>query len=771
MMNKRISSVGFLALVFIGLTVAGQQVPKTVDLGASEVAEPKAPAWLGADGKWQDPSGGKGPPLFTRDILPIFMKSGCNAGDCHGAARGKDGFMLSLFGYDPGGDHYRLMEEYPNRRVNLANPARSLLLEKAVGAVTHSGGELFTKDDESYAIIRDWIAAGAPRDAADAADVTGIRVMPKELEFTGTDGSQPTKVLATYSDGSERDVTRWALFLSSNEAVVSIDEQGVVKPNRPGGAHVFARFSRFTEGAEMIVLPKEPIAWNPPKANNYIDELVFGKLKKLQVHPSELSSDGHFLRRVSIDLVGELPTVAEYEAFVASNDPNKRAVVIDELLAREDFAELWTAKWSEWLRIKTDTNVERGTAPKAGWIYFYWLRDQFINDEPFNDVFSALLTGTGSNVRNPVANFYTMIPQSSRIEPATLGKDIAQVTMGMNISCAECHNHPFDRWTMDDYYSWTSFFTGIQRKKGRQSKEMLISVNVDAKPAMHKLHGQPMPHRFLGGDAPEVTDTDARKVLAEWLTSTDNRLFRRNLANRTWAHFFGRGIVEPVDDVRISNPPSNEALLEELGRRLAKDHKYRLRGLVRDICNSTTYQLSAGTNESNRSDNEFFSHATLRRPRADVLFDCINQAMDYTPRIRRSAYTKAVDLFEGGAMDNYNAYFFSTFGQARRESICVNETSNEANLAQSLHLMNGTTIQKGLHHNRLIDTLYKEHKDEPKAIIRAIFIRSLSREPTDEEVSAMMAEVPDTKDARALKTYYNGVFWAVLNSSEFLFNH
>ena len=664
-----------------------------------------------------------------------------------------------------------LLKNIPIVELTLPNQRKVLFLEKAIGSVTHSGGELFTKDDESYAIIRDWIAAGAKRDPVDAPTVTGIEVTPKVIEYSKVGGIKPTQVIATYSDGAKRDVTRWCLFMSSNEAVVSIDDQGKVTANRSGGAHIFARFSRFTEGAEIVVLPEKPIEWNPPKAANYIDDLVYGKLKKLQIHPSELSNDGDFLRRVTIDLTGQLPTPEEYEAFIKSTAPDKRSKAIDDLLARDEFAELWTAKWGEWLRIKTDTNVGQGTAPKTGWIYFYWLRDQFINDEPISKTFSKMLTGTGSNVRNPVSNFYTMIPQSSTIKPQILGKDIAQVTMGMDISCAECHNHPFDRWTMDDYYSWTSFFTGIKRKKGRLSKEMLVSVDVKAKPANHKLHGDPMPHRFLGGDAPDVEDKDPRKVLAEWMTSKDNKLFRRNIANRTWAHFFSRGIIEPIDDVRISNPPSNEPLLEELGRRLAVDYNYKLRDLVRDICNSTTYQLSATTNESNKSDGEFFSHASLRRPRADVLFDCINQAMGYTPKIRRSAYTRAVQLFQGGAQDNYNAYFYSTFGQARRESVCACETTNEANLAQSLHLMNGTTIKNGLHHTRMIDELRKGNEDKPENVIRSIYVRSLTREPTKEELEVMLKELPEKKDGRSMKEYYRGVYWAVLNSSEFLFNH
>ena len=442
---------------------------------------------------------------FKNDVVPVFMRSGCNAGDCHGAARGKDGFMLSLFGYDPEGDYYRLLEEHPGRRLNLAAPEKSLLLLKAIGEVSHTGGELFTADSESYRIIHQWIRQGAPRDAEETPETIGIRVEPAVLEFAAPKAQLPTKVIAAYSDGSERDVTRWSLFLSSNDGVAHIDDHGKVNAMRAGGAHVFARFNRFTEGAEVFVLPGDDrFEWSPPEASNYIDELVYEKLMKLRIHPSALSSDEDFLRRVTIDLTGLLPTPAEYESFTASDDPDKRAKVIEDLLQCDDFAHLWTAKWGEWLRIDGDTNPGGGRSMKAAWAYYHWLLDEFLAERPIDEVFYAMLTGTGSNLRNPASNFYTMVPATAVINPGALGQDVAQLTMGIRTQCAECHNHPFDRWTMDDYYCWTSFFTGIERKRGREAREMLISVNVAAPLAKHLLDDRPMPHRFLGGNAPDT---------------------------------------------------------------------------------------------------------------------------------------------------------------------------------------------------------------------------------------------------------------------------
>ena len=769
------------AIATSALQALAAVLPACNDSEAEAEAKAEAPPAVAAEVAAAAPAERRLPPgtvpSFQNDVLPVFLRHGCNAGDCHGAASGKDGFMLSLFGYDVAGDYFRLTEEVPGRRLDLAAPADSLLLQKATGAVSHSGGELFTKDHPDYHVLHDWVAAGAPRDDEDTPIAESIRVEPSVLEFGAPEGEpEQTKVIATFSDGSERDVTHWSLFLSSNEGVASIDENGGVHAHRPGGAHVFARFNRFTEGAEVFVLPgaDDKFVWSPPPAANYIDELVFAKLEKLRIHPSALASDEHFLRRVTLDLAGTLPTEEEYHAFLSDSSFNKRADKIDELLALGAFANLWTTKWSEWLRLRTDTNVGLGTAPKAGVKYHAWLREQFTGDRPLGALFHDLLTGTGSTFDNPPANFYTMLPQRQAIDPSILSQDVAQVTLGIRTGCAECHNHPFDRWTMDDYYQWASFFTGIKRKVGRSAEEMLISADVAAEPIPHLLHGEPAPHRFLGGEAPDVEGKDARKVLADWLTASDNTLFRENLANRTWEHFFGRGIVDPVDDIRVSNPPSNGPLLKELGRRLAEDHGYSLRALVRDICNSTTYQLSASTLPSNAADSEFFSHAQLRRPRSDVLFDALHAAMGNTPRIRRTTETRAIALREGNRGDSFNSYFFTTFGQAKRESVCACETVNDANLAQTLHLINGRTIRNALgRESKLVSDLLKAHPDpgDAEAIVEKLYIRSLTRKPTPEELEIVLSGRPDPKDARAQRRFYDGVLWALLNSSEFLLNH
>lgn len=707
---------------------------------------------------------------FKNDVMPVFFRGGCNNGACHGAARGKDGFKLSLFGYDPDGDYYRLLEEYVGRRVSLAAPEKSLLLEKAAGRVPHSGGSVFPEDSPYYQTLLNWIAAGAPRDADDAPEPIRLELTPEKVVFDKPGSERQANVIAHYSDGSQRDVSHLAVYMSINDALATIDKQARISGLKPGGTHVFARFDRFTVGTEVVVLPAGGFTFPNNAEFNDIDRLVNDKLKELRITPSGLCTDEQFLRRVTIDITGKLPTPEQYQHFVQDTSADKRQLLVDELLSRDAFGELWAAQWGEWLRISTDTNPGSGTAMKAGWNYYQWLRENMVDNTPWDQIARQLLTGNGSNFRNPPSNYYTMLPQG-KVDPLKLGEDTAQLFLGLRTQCAQCHNHPFDRWTIDDYYSFTSFFTGVRRKHGSEAREYYTFVDIDAEPAKHLVDDRPMPHRFLGGDLANVANKDPRKVLAKWMTAPDNKLFRRNLANRIWAHFFGRGIVHPVDDVRISNPPSNEPLLEELGRRLAEEYAFDVKKLVRDICLSRTYQLSAGTNDSNRHDDSRFSHAYLRRLRSDVLFDCISQALDYKHRFRRSTAERAVVMFEGGRRDDFNSYFFETFGQAKRESVCTCETQIDASLSQALHLINGKTIDDAFQRNPvLIPRLMKEHS-EARDLINSLYIRILSRQPTESERKEMLQLAPDANDQKAARSFYSSIAWALVNSNEFIFNH
>jgi hypothetical protein len=705
------------------------------------------------------------PISFRLDVMPVFFRAGCNSGGCHGAASGKDGFHLSLFGYDPAGDYYRLTQEMVGRRIDLAVPEQSLLLTKAIGSVPHSGGRRFKTDSEYYQTLLRWIRAGAPDDSENVPQVTGISLVPDKVVFSGKLKNKPLQVLAKYSDGTTRPVNQLALYLTNNKSTADIDANGLVTPGKRGGTFVFARFAKYTVGAEIIVLPKGGhFRWPKPPANNYIDPLVYSKLQQLRIEPSALSTDEQFVRRVYLDLIGLPPTVLEYRDFISSRDRDKRAKLVDQLIARDEFADLWATKWAEMLKVSSENNGSVGVDRKAVFAYYGWIREQIRKDTPVDQFVRLQLASTGSNLQDPPANLYTMLPQG-QYDPKEVALDVAQVFTGVRIQCAQCHNHPFDRWTMDDFYGFVSFFTGVKRKTASEARELYIYDDPNAPPAKHLLDGRPMPAKFLGGVEPDVKGKDPRVALAEWLTSPENALFRQNIANRVWAHFFGRGIVEPVDDVRISNPPSNRELLEELGRRLAS-YNFDMKRLVRDICNSRVYQLSAATNESNRDDDQQFSHARLRRLRADVMLDAISQATGVPTSFGAMPIgSRAAQLFDGPR--RANSYFLKTFGESPRETVSCAETRLEPTLSQSLHLVNGDTIETKLARSTVIAKALGEKKS-PAEIVEEMYIRALSRKPAAGEMQVMEKLIAGhTSDRKA----YEDLFWALLNSTEFAFNH
>lgn len=677
---------------------------------------------------------------FRLDVMPIFMKNGCNNGSCHGAARGKDGFHLSLFGYDPAGDYYKLTRQIIGRRVDLAVPEKSLVLEKSLGEVDHTGGQLFTQDSDDYRAMLRWIEAGAPDDKGDTPEPIGIELLPTKTVFAGKDQTQKTVVMAKYSDGSVRDVTKLALYMTNNDAVASIDKEGVAKGNNRGGAFVFARFNKFTVGSEVIVLPTDDnFVWKNTPETNFIDTLVFDKLKKLHLAPSELADDETFLRRVYLDLIGLPPTREEYERFVADKSGDKRAKLIDQLLDREEFIDMWSMKWGELLRIRAVGNQPQyGRDAKAMWQYSAWVHDQMAANRPLNEFVADLVVGTGSNIKQPTSNLYTA---SERLTPQKTAEDFAQVFLGTRIQCAQCHNHPFDRWTMDDYYGFAAFFAGVNLKRGVEGREVVVFNNNNANTVDHLVDGRKMKPKFLGGDKPEIEGQDPRASLAKWLTSPDNAAFSQTMANIIWSHFFGRGIVEPVDDVRISNPPSNKELLEALGTKLA-EYGFDKKKLVRDICNSRTYQLSAATNPTNELDEAYFSHSYVRRLRAEVLLDTITRITGTEDRFQSSPQgTRAVELYAG----NVTNFFLTTFGRAPRETACSCEVNKEANLSQALHLVNGDTITLKVAGSRLIPSLLAA-KTPPDKIVEELYVLAFSRKPTADETTKLVELIKQELD-------------------------
>ncbi|MDB5387867.1 MAG: hypothetical protein JWM11_3513 [Planctomycetaceae bacterium] len=749
--------------------VFGLCLPKWQDQAAA--AEKQTSAAVAVADKQTSDS----PPSFRRDVMPIFFRAGCNSGTCHGSARGKDGFLLSLFGFNPKGDYERVTNEIVGRRVNTAVPEQSLLLLKAIGAVPHTGGKLFDRDSDYYRTLLRWITAGAPDDAASIPETLELSLSKDRLVFEQAGAMESLRAVARASDGSKRDVTALARYLTNDSSVATIDSNGQVKAVGPGDTYVFARFNRFTIGTEVIVLPSATgFTWPNPPVNNYIDELVFDRLQKLRIAPSELCDDESFLRRLMLDLVGRPPTVEEYQAFMAapnSDKQSKRAAKIDELLATDAFADVWTAIWAEQLRVMGGNYAPDATHLKAADAYFTWIRQQMRSGRPLNEFVADMVASSGSNLTNGPANLYTMLVHRPRFEPKVFASDFSQLFLGVQIQCAECHNHPFDRWTMDDYYGLVSFFTGVRRKNGAESREWLIYADPAASPARHLIDDRPMPAKVLGGESPVESSSDPRRALAQWLTSPDNKMFSRNLANRIWAHFLGRGIIEPVDDVRVSNPPVNGPLLTALSEHLVKSG-FNLRALVRDICNSRVYQLSISPNASNARDTRQFSHARLRRLRSDILLDSIVAVTD-SPRNFDGfpAGTKAVEYYprsSGGTEGpNFGDAFFATFGRSSRATICACETKREPTLSQALHLVAGDTLRDRLASGGVVQKLV-ETKATPEEIIDGLFIRVLSRHPTTGELTATRALVGEAiKDQAA----YEDIFWSLLNSTEFGFNH
>jgi hypothetical protein len=711
-------------------------------------------------------------PSFRQDVMPVLFRAGCNAGTCHGSARGKDGFMLSLFGYDAKGDYERIVTEMPGRRVNTAVPEESLLLLKAIGGVSHTGGKLFDKDSDLYKTLLNWIKAGAPDDLDTIPQVVGITLPKESVVFKKAGGHGIARVTARFSDGTSRDVTSLARFFSNNPSVATIDADGKVTAVAPGDTNVFARYSRFTVGAEVIVLPaEEGFAWPNPPANNFIDTLVYDRLQKLRIIPSELCNDETFLRRVTLDLAARPPTVEEYHAFMSDTAADKRAKKIDELLAADAFADLWTSIWSEHLRIIGGSYAPQATLVKSADVYREWIRRQLRSGRPLNEFVSDMVAASGSNISNPPVNLYTMMVHKPAVEPKPLAADFSQLFLGVQIQCAECHNHPFDRWTMDDYYGFVSFFTGMKRGNGAEPRERRIYFDTAVEPAKHLVDGRPMPAKVLGSVEPVPGDGDPRAELARWLTSPDNDLFSRNLANRIWAQLMGRGVVEPVDDVRVSNPPVNGPLLDALAKRLV-EVKFDLRSLVRDICNSRVYQLSSKPTPSNASDTRQFSHSHLRRLRADAIIDSVVTVTE-VPRDFGSfaAGTRAIDVYPRHQGDTGGPHFadpfFHTFGAASRATVAAAETKREPTLSQALHMIVGDSVRDRLSQGNVIKKLI-ETKSTPEDIIDELYIRTLGRRPTTAEMTGMRAIVGDNVKDQAV---YEDIFWSLLNSTAFLFNY
>ena len=742
------------------VTISDPKIAKIVNLEVLPVGDGKCSISVEFEGKTtQVPVDVKDaikdrPISFKLDVMPIFLRNGCNQGGCHGAARGKDGFRLSLFGFDPDGDHYRLTRELNGRRINLAIPEESLLVEKSTGKVPHTGGQKFAVGEQYYNDLVRWVDAGGPQDPAGIATPLSVDLFPKTALLDGKGSTQQLIVRAKYSDGSERDVTSLALFLSSNDSSGKVSPNGLVTAGDRGEAFVMARFSTFTVGVPFIVLPKDlKFSFPATPEKNYIDTLVNAKLKNLRIAPSATCSDEVFLRRIFIDLTGMLPSVEEYKTFMTNKSADKREQLVKDLMERKEFSELWVLKWAELLQIRSSNQVSY----KATLLYYNWLQDRIARNVPLNQWVQELLGANGGTFNNPVTNYY-----QNETDILKVTENVAQVFMGMRIQCAQCHNHPFDRWTMDDYYGFAAFFTQIGRKRTDDPRELVV-FNSGSGEINHPLGGRRMAPKYLGGEVPDVVGKDRRGLMAEWLASPKNPYFATNLSNMVWTHFFGVGIINEVDDVRVSNPPSNSELLQELGKKFT-EYNYDFKRLVKDIVLSNSYQLSTQANASNESDTKNFSHSSIRRIKAETFLDCISQVTETKnkfPGLPLGA--RAVQIADGQVSN----YFLTTFGRATRESVCSCEVKLDPTLSQSLHLLNGDATTQRITQGNLIGKLLKDKKT-PEEILDEIYVRCLSRMPSADEKTKVLALVNAEKDK---KQVLEDAFWAVLNTREYMFNH
>ena len=693
---------------------------------------------------------------FKNDTLAALTKAGCNQGACHGSPSGKGGFRLSLRGFDPPLDQMTLRAEFFGRRVNLMTPAESLLLKKPLMEVAHGGGRRLKKGDACYQVLHDWIGEGMRVDEPNTPELVRLQVLPSQRVLREGAPRQQVIALGHFSDGSVRDLTPLTVFSSSNESVATVGTHGLVQKGGRGETAVLARYLDKMDTSYITFLEEVPgFAWNNPPEHNFVDTLAFEKLKTLQILPSDLCTDDEFLRRAYLDTTGRLPTIDQTLAFLQDTTPDKRNRLIDQLIESDDFAEFWTLKWSDVLRSNSKKLKTAGVYKFRRWV-FESLRD----DKPLDQFARELLTAGGSVSENPPANYW----RASR-DPHDAVETTVQLFLGIRIQCAKCHNHPFERWSQDNYYGIAAAFTRIGRKTAGVGGEDEVIFATHAGEIQQPRTGQTMKvHLLLKGDVDVPADQDRRKVFADWLTAADNPFFARAAVNRIWGHLMGRGLVEPVDDFRDSNPPSNAKLLDALAAKFI-ENGYRQKHIVRTIMQSRLYQLSSRKNDFNRDDEIYNSHAGTRLLSAEQLLDAICQVTGMPESFSGlPPGTRAVELVEPPA----DHQFLKIFGQPAREMACQCERSSESNLSQALQMINGPVVHNKLRDaNGRIAKLMAEGKPDDE-IIRTLYFAALCREPVAEEVDAAKRHLAAASDR---KLALEDVGWAVLNSKEFLFQH
>jgi hypothetical protein len=706
---------------------------------------------------------------FTNQIVPIFSKLGCNGGGCHGKASGQNGFKLSLLGSEPDFDYNALVKEARGRRVFPAAPDSSLLLLKASGGLAHGGGKRMEVGSDEYRLIRRWIALGMPYGQPTDPTVTSIAVVPDARIMT-RNNKQQFAVYAHYSDGRVEDITRRAQYDSNDTEIAVVETNGLVRTLAMSGeAAIMARYQGLVATFRATV----PLGVKTPdykfEEHTIADRFTRKKWQQLGLVPSELCSDEQFLRRASLAITGTLPTPAQVTAFVADKAPDKRDRLVDALLETPEYAYYFANKWADVLRVKRGGQLNAAVGTFA---FHNWLHDAMARDLPYDQFARAIVTATGDETINPPTVWYKELR-----EPQQFVDDTSQVFLGQRLACAQCHHHPYEKWSQDDYWGLAAFFGRIGRKNlmvpgGIQNQPVAIQAIFTASGGgvVNKRTGQTAVMKTLDGpplkDVPP--DVDPRQKLVDWMVAKSNPFFAKAVVNRYWAHFFGRGIVDPLDDMRVTNPPSNPELLDALAKDFT-EHGYSLKHLIRTICTSRTYQLSAVPNEFNKHDKQNYARFYPQRLSAEVLFDAVCQVTDSPTQFGglpqdRHAPRRAIMLPD----ESYTSYFLDVFGRPQRISACECERVSEANLAQALHLLNSDEIQGKLSRpGGRADALAKDPRPDAQKV-EELFLWAFAHKPAADQLQAALAHV--ARHAKDKKVAYENILWALINTKEFLFN-
>jgi hypothetical protein len=697
---------------------------------------------------------------FRNHVIPVMTKMGCNQGACHGALAGKNGFKLTLRGYDPEVDYDTLTRQAVGRRVVLADPPASLMLLKPSFAIPHGGGKRFDKGSLEYRVIEEWIAAGAPPPSAKDTQIRGLEVFPASAVLE-PGAEQQIAVRARYSDGHAEDVTRWVKFSSSNEGAATVDDWGRVKMTGAGEAAITLWYSSRVLYARLSVPFPNAVtaeAYDQFPRRNFIDELVVAKWKNLRLAPSKVADDATFLRRVYLDTAGILPTSEEVENFLADTSPDKRVKVVDKLLEREEYVDYWAYKWSDLLLVSS----RRLNSPSM-WAFYDWIRESVKEDKPWNRFANEIFLSAGSTRRNGALNYFVL-----HKDPIDVSENATQAFLGQRITCARCHNHPLEKWTQTQYYQMANLFARVGVKNGSMGDNVVFAKT--SGDVLHPRLARALPPAPLDGapipiDSPE----DRRAVFARWLTSPENAMFPRTIVNRVWANFMGRGLVDPVDDLRATNPASNEELLAALSKDFV-EHGYDVRRLIRTITSSTVYQLSSEANATNQTDNIYYSKHIVRRLAGEVILDAMSQVTGApTAFAGYPAGTRALQLPD----TQVKSEFLTSFGRPARNICDAAERSSDATVAQALHVINGDTLNKKLSAPDGTIALFLKIGLSDRRIIEHMFLSALSRYPTDAERVQLVAQLEQAKSGKspdAHKQALEDLVWAMLTSKEFLFN-